>query len=515
MIPGKTYTPEDLLALVWRRRWVLVFAVVLGAASGLAVGRLLPNRYESETMIMVVPQRVPETYVRSTVTTRIEDRLKTIYEQILSRVRLERIVHEFNLYPALRAKLPLDDVIDHMRTDIDVRLVGSDSFRVAYTSDDAVVAQKVTARLASLFIEENLKDREVAADATSQFLDTQLDSARRRLEDQERKLAEYNRAHNGELPSQLASNQQMLQNTQLQLQALQDSLNRDRDRRLTLDGELAELTAAAPSGGAHAPVPAAAAPSGPDIQTQLQQARASLQELSARYTDAHPDVRRARELVSALERQAAEAAAADDGHAAADATASTTVATTRANRIRDLKEQLDLTERQIATKQNDERRLRDSMDELRRRVDATPLRESELASLTRDYDTVSHLYTSLLSKKEDSTIAANLERKQIGEQFRVLDPARVPDRPVTPNRRRLTAEGAGAGLVLALALIALAEYRNLGLRDEEEVAASTGLAVVAVIPMMVPFDPAGRAPGLKRLLGPRPTEAARVAANGR
>src|SRR6516162_9260374 len=167
MIPGKQYRPEDFLHVAWARKWQILVPFVIIAAATIVGVRFLPNRYLSETFILVVPQRVPETYVRSTVTTRIEDRVQTITQQILSRTRLERIIQDFNLYPELRKTAIMEDVVERMRSSIGVQVVKGDAFRVSFTSDDARTAMRVTERLASLFIEENLRDREVLAEGTN------------------------------------------------------------------------------------------------------------------------------------------------------------------------------------------------------------------------------------------------------------------------------------------------------------------------------------------------------------
>src|SRR5262249_21619309 len=170
----------------------------------------------------VVPQRVPDSYVRSTITDTIEDRLPSISEQILSRSRLERIIIDLDLYKSERAREVMEDVVKRMRDDITVTpaLRTLDSFRVSYVSVEPATARTVTERLAALYTNQNLKDRETQAESTSQFLSSQLQDAKARLLEQEQKLERYRRAHAGQLPSQLQGNLQAMQNDQLQLQVL-------------------------------------------------------------------------------------------------------------------------------------------------------------------------------------------------------------------------------------------------------------------------------------------------------
>src|SRR5262245_12428919 len=227
-----------------KRAWLIVLTFGLGLASAVGVSTHLPNKFRSETLIMLIPQRISDNYVKAPVTTRIEDRLNSLEDQILSRSRLERIILDLHLYEGLRRTLPMEDVVQRMRDDIGpIKVEGKESFRVSYVSQDAKTAQKTTERLASLFIEENIRDRENVAEDTNQFLDAQLEDAKRRLIEHEKRLEEYRSRYGGELPTQVASNLQAIQNAQVQLQSLADASDRARERRLLLERQLADLQA--------------------------------------------------------------------------------------------------------------------------------------------------------------------------------------------------------------------------------------------------------------------------------
>src|SRR2546421_6022082 len=240
MIPGKNYTPEDFIHIAWDRKWVLVIPLVLGSIGALVVGRMLPNQFRSESLIQIIPQRVPESYVRSTVTSRIEDRLQALRQQVLNRTRLERIIEDFKLFSEQRKTRLMEDLVEQARERVSIEIVKGDAFKVSFTSDSPKTAMNVTERLASLIIEENLRDRESLAEGADQFLETQLDDARQRLVEHEKKLEAYRKLHSGELPSQQESNLRVLQNTQLQIQGLTESINHDRDQRLLMQRLLAD-----------------------------------------------------------------------------------------------------------------------------------------------------------------------------------------------------------------------------------------------------------------------------------
>ena len=154
------------------------------------------------------------------------------------------------------------------------------------------------------------------------------------------------------------------------------------------------------------------------------------------------------------------------------------------NRLVETKAEFDKVDKQIAQKLDDEKRLRGMLGEYQKRIEAAPKRVSELTELTRDYETFQKSYQSLLAKKEDSNVSANLERRQIGEQFKILDPARMPERPSSPNRPRLMALGVAGGIGLGLALATLIEYLDKRLKSESDVKAALNLMVLATVPIL-------------------------------
>ncbi len=492
MLSGKKYELADIAGILRRRAWFILVPLAVVSAATAVAARWLPDRYLSETLILVVPQRIPDSYVKPTVTARIEDRLESITQQILSRTRLERIIQDFNLYPEERSRRIMEDIVEQMRSDITVQVVKGDAFRVTYAGANARTVMKVTERLASLFIEENLRDREVLAEGTSQFLEAQLEDARRRLVEQEKKVEKYRQRYAGQLPSQLQSNLQVIQNTQMQIQALIESLNRDRERRLVVQRTLADLSipaqAVQPPGarrtGRGADDDADGALDAATAAGQLEEARAMLRALQLRLKPAHPDVVRMQILVADLQRKAdAEAQAAPSRPVQADAAPATRDLLVD-NRMKELRLELDQLDLSITRKEQQEKDLRAAVGEYQRRVEAVPSRESEMAELTRDYATLQSMYTTLLTKREDSKIAANLERRQIGEQFKLLDPARLPEKPYRPNRPLIDLFGVAAGLCLGAGLAAFLEYRDSSFASDREVNQALAIPVLAVVPVL-------------------------------
>jgi len=482
VIPGKQYSFDTLLQVARRRKWLILIPAVLIGVIGGAVVYHLPNLYRSETLILVVPQRVPESYVRSTVTARIEDRLQAISQQILSRTRLEQIVSDFNLYAEERANQELmEDIVEKMRTrDIGIDIIKGDAFRVSYQAGDPRIAMRVTERLASLFIDESLRDREVLAEGTSQFLATQLDEARRQLVLNENKLQEYQRLHNGELPAQMEANLQGQHNAEMALQSLGESLNRDREQRLLLERRVTDIVEAPeePKPGAEPKTPEVAQ----TLADELRIAEQSLLAVELKLKPEHPDVKKQRRAVEELRKRV-------NAHnlettLAARPSAPVVMDYARRKRLTDARAELENLDRSIQAKIAEENRLRGLVAMYQARIEATPVREAELAALTRDYETLQQSYRSLLQKKEESQISANLERRQIGEQFKILDPARMPEKPASPDRPRLYLIALLVAIASGLGLAALAEFFDKTLRTEADVRAALNLMVLATVPRM-------------------------------
>jgi polysaccharide chain length determinant protein (PEP-CTERM system associated) len=492
MLPGKRYTPEAILRILWRRKWVLVVPLVIIATVTAVIARRLPNRYRSETLVLIVPQQIPESYVQPTVSARLEDRLASLNQQILNRTRLEQIIREFDLYAEERRTAIMEDVVDRMRSrDIGVQTTGAvgrdraaPTFRISFSAPDPRTAMRVTERLASLFIEESLRDRATLAEGTNQFLDTQLLDARNRLVEQEKRLEAYRQKHAGELPSQLSSNLQAMQNIQQQLQRMSQSIAQDRDRQLMLDRliseaeALAEIPVATTTGGR-------VDESGLSAAQLLELRRAELRDFELRMRPGHPDLERAKRVVAELEQkvdqEALQQPLSPGGDRSRAGVPLNRADAQRQARMREMEAERDALPRRIAQKEKELARMQDVLGSYQARVAAVPSRETELVELTRDYETIRNAYTSLLAKSENARMSASLERRQIGEQFRVLEPARMPERPISPNRVQINTMGALGGLALGLGLVLLLEYRDRTMRTENDVRSALGLPVLAVI----------------------------------
>jgi polysaccharide chain length determinant protein (PEP-CTERM system associated) len=319
------------------------------------------------------------------------------------------------------------------------------------------MAMLVADRLTRLFMEDVAGTQARQVSTAYQFIESQLQDARQQLEEKEAALRGYKEQHMGQLPEQVQANLATLQRLQLEQQMVAESLRRATDALLLL-----ESTGASP----------VAAPGGANPPDSLAVLRAHLAQLRTRYTDQHPDVKALRARIAALEAAPpAEpgASSIDPGEAAAQ------------RRLREARLEV---EAQRARMVDVERRIAS----FQARVEAAPKLEQEILGLTRDYQKLSESYTQLLSKKLDAEMAARLEQRVKGQQFRVIDPAYLPVRPSFPDRGLFALGGAVAGLLLGLGLAAVIDHLDPTFKEADEAGAALRLPVLANIPFVKPGD---------------------------
>lgn len=497
MLPGKTLTAPDLLQIVRRRWWLVAIPPFFTLFAALLYSSKQPDLYQSDMLISIDPQRVPDAFVRSTVTMETDRRLDSLQVQVLSRTALQLLAEKFDLYPEERRRLPLEDVLTLMRQNINVELQFAarpragqpqpTAFHVRFTYSDPKLAALVTRELGTMFVDQNLKDRGTLAGATSKFLESQLADARAKLEAQDARLETFRQRYGKELPTQMQSNMQALGSSQLQAQSLVESIARDRDRKQMLERLYRDRSSEPPPPAPIATTPeaSATAAASQSHQQQLTAARAQLASLEQRYRPDHPDVVRAKRRVVELEPlAAADAAKPTIGSAAPASTTLAAIDPDRRESLRQMMAEIESLDRQVAFKETEEARVRADIAEYQRRLEAVPGLESEWVKLTRDYETMQTAYRDLLTKSNAAQVATDLESQDIGERFRIVDDAAVPVHPLPSMRARYNAMGLAIGLGLGLAVAALLELRDKTFRSDADIVDVIGLPVLAMIPRL-------------------------------
>jgi polysaccharide chain length determinant protein (PEP-CTERM system associated) len=463
----------QIIGSFYRRKKLIVCAAVVVFLLSAYLAAILPKIYKSSSLILISPQRVPASFVTSTVTTDLGERMQSIIQEILSRTQLEKVVKEFNLYPTSNASI-MEDRVEKLRKTIKVDFRRNNVFQLSFESDNPEKAKEVTSRIASLFIEQNLQVREQQAMGTKSFMTAEADRLRKELEEQEAVVNRYKAANRFELPDQLDGNLRMLEQLRREIEASNQRLAALQERKGILQKQSVEsdilgvdllggiLSAPAEGGGQSA---------------QVQMRKRELDALMQRYSAKHPDVVRIKREIESLE--------ADKGDTAAVKPASATT-TSSANPLKQvLQTQISDIDAEALALRTQRDQIRAQISTLQSRVDMTPIRAIELSKISRGYEITLRKYQDLLGKSLESELSENMEKKQKGEQFQILDPANFPLKPVRPNRPLILLIGLLAGLGGGFGLAFLWDNLDTSFKRSEDVNAYVNVPLLATIPALM------------------------------
>jgi succinoglycan biosynthesis transport protein ExoP len=470
---------ERYLDLIRRRHMFFLVPVFLGWLLVWGSSWILPTSYKSSTLILVEQPTMPQSYVAPNVNENLQDRLQSITQQILSRTRLLMIVDKLSLYADGKKGLKSpDDKVEALRKDISVDLVKDTrnqeitAFRVSFSAHDPAMAQKVTKELTQLFIAENNRVRQEQSEGTTHFIEQQLADAGVVLAAQEAKVKQFEGTHEGALPSQQASNLQILSGLQGQLQNQQDSLNTAKQQRVYFQTMIEEYKNLHASGRSVDGTPTGAAA----LDQQLNSLQTQLTDLSSHYTDSYPDVQKVKAQIAKTERQKEELLAAPHK------TGSKQGGDAESAQMLQLQSQLQANQMEIASRERAITGLEARINEYQGRLNSAPATEQQLLELNRGYEQSKANYDDLLKKKNNSVMATSMEQMQQGERFTMLDPPSLPIKPDFPNRLKFCGMGIMAGLGLGCLVVFLFEFFDDRMHVEKELKALLPINVMAEIP---------------------------------
>ncbi len=470
-------TLAQSITILQKHRYAVFASSLLLAVIGVMVVSLIPSQYQATTTILVDPQKIPERYVASTVTSDPNAHLNTLTQQVLSASRLQEIVDQLNMYPELRKKKSREELLEYIRSKIKIELKpGAEqslsSFSISYIDRQRDLVAPVANQLAASFIEWNLKSRQQQALVTTQFLSHELQQAQESLEAQESALEAFRMQHAGATPDQLNANLQVLSRLQTDVQANIDSISRLDQERILMSqqqpGDMRDSHDSTPTGER-----------GRLIQ-ERNRLELELQNLRRQFTETYPDVQTAkRQLENVESRLSALPPPTSTPLTPSDPGAKL--------RVELINKDIDRHQQQLANLQR-------QIAGYQQKVQSVPVLETRLAELTRNYETSRQNYQSLLDKRLSAGMSEDLERRQQAERFTVLDSARTPDKPAKPKRLPLMAGAIALGLLLPGALTVVIGLRSGTLKSETELMAM----LPARIKMMATIPPISNQHDLRR-----------------
>ncbi len=502
--------PLSIARMLWKRRWLALTCWVFASVLSAGIVRMLPSSYQSQAIVLVDSQKIPENFVTSTVNGDVADRLALISQDIMSSSRLLEIIKAYDLYEKERQTHTQDEILLRMHSDISISVEKSwtggrmQAFRLGYQGRDPKVVTEVTNRLAGLYVAENERSRESQAEGTVTFLRRQLAESKKSLDAQETKVTQFKQEHNGTLPQQENSLLSSLSSLRVELQGVQDGMNRAQENKVSLEAALsAAESSEAGLEPSLRPGPKGSAARGTEWsdapKTQSDVLEEQLRALRLRYTDDFPEVQAKEREIREAKRQESEEAARLGRFLTARASGSDASAQDRAaedqaalpitpeilrarERISSLRGQLGVIKRQIGSLEKRRQDLSAEIGDYEARINKLPLVEQEMAALKRDYDESANNYNSLLQKELAADMATDMERSNNSERFTVIDPARIPQKPVKPRRAVLAGAGSLAGLALGLILGFGLEFRKQTFLGEWEL--PPGIVVLGRVPQI-------------------------------
>ena len=454
----------------------LVFAISLVVFLLAAyIAATLPSTFRSSSLILITPQRIPGGIVMSTITSSVSDRINSISQEILSRTRLESIIKEFGLFPG-GSGVTMEDRVGMLRGNIRLDIRRNDAFQVSFDSGNPETAMKVANRLASLFIEQNLQVREQQAIGTTNFINSEAERLRKELEEQEALVTHYKINNRYELPDQLDANLRMVEQFRDELKGNTATAASMQERLGSLQKQLVE---------ANTPVSISSKSGESEVKLNLpanqkiQFREKELESLLVRYSEKHPDVLRLRTEIRILGKEL------EAEKEKANKVGPTSPKTTDNPLKQIIEEQIDSLKSSINAIQASNGELRNSIALHQKRLENIPMRGIELTKVTRTYDITLRKYQDLLAKGLESQLSENLEKKQKGEQFQVIDPANLPLSPFKPNRPFILFGGLAAGILGGLAAAFLWDLLDRSFKNSDDLAGFIDLPILATIPAII------------------------------
>src|ERR1700683_344104 len=398
-------TQADYIAIL-RRRWVLITVLaIIGAPLAYGVSRTLPNRYKSQTLVLIEPPTVPTDFVKPVITTEINERLASMQEEILSRTRLEPIIHQYGLYSGDVNRVPPDALVARLQRDIEItpvqpmaetRAQELPGFHIIVTLDNPQTAQEVCSAVTHMFIEESIRLRQQRSEDTTSFLAQQLVDAKAKLDEQDSKLAAFKSRYIGIMPDEEQGNLNLLMGLTSQLDAATQALARAQQDKSFAESMLAQQVGAWQ-----------AAQSGTNPETvdmQLTALQTQLANLQARYTDDYPDVVKTKNQIAALQKKMG-----DSESPKATGSGKATKSAAEPAQVAQLRAQVHTTDQVIAEKTKEQEKIQQSIKLYQERVQSSPAVEQQYKELTRDYQTALDFYNDILKKRAEPVMSTDLQ----------------------------------------------------------------------------------------------------------
>lgn len=489
---------KKYLDILIRYKSLVAIVLFFSVTAGLLYYVITPKVYKATSFLIYQQQKINPSKMAPDIHSKTPEIVSTLMQQVTSRTSLEKIIKDFELYPVQIAKMPLEDVIELMRKDIYIKPTKGDIFEVSYEGGDPKKVLKVTNALSSKFIEENLKYREEKATETSEYLGNELAQAKKNIDKKEMAMRDYKLKYYNEMPGQRQDNVAQMNILQVKLQGVQDNIQELERTKVFLQSQYSEQeNVAKDARNAVAGINNneiqglnSMTQSGMTASQKLSKLEHYLNDLLIKYKEGHPEVKRIRYIINALEKEVAVTAdtavdASGDENDGMPAEPKEDkrdpVSNTAKNKLKRQIKSINLT---LSDLKQEAEQHKLKIKQFEQWIEATPVREAEWSSITRDYAELKKHYDFLVSQNLQAVSVENLERKQKGSQFKIMDAARLPEKPQKPDFIKIMLMslglGFGVGGILSLGL----DLFDTSFRDAAELEGFLGIPVSCTVPYL-------------------------------
>ena len=523
---------QDIKGILRRQKTLFLAAFLAIFILSVIIAFVLPPVFRSQSTILIEEQQIPQEFVRTTITSYVEERLQVITQQIMSRPKLLEIINQFNLYPEMRDRFTTEEIVQKMRDAINFEMINTEvmdrrtgrpttatiAFSLAYEGKNPATVQKVANKLASLYLEANLKTREQRASNITMFLEQELKKLKEKIDEKESKISQFKQIHGQELPEYRSVNMQGLSRLNQKLDQIAMQIRSQQERKIYLEGQLANVDPLLPM----------VTEEGKTVMNpreRLKYLRLQLIGLQAQLSDKHPDVKKMKSEIAELEakvgntddsREKIKQLRDSEGRLAVlkgklgpkhpdviklkkevgllrtqveNLKSRTTVSTASKNNPENpayisLKTQIASAEMEIRSLNQEKKQVEAKINHYQQLIDNTPLVEKEYNDLIRDQQADQLKYQEIMSKLMEAKVSQGMEESQQAERFTIIDPALTPERPAKPNRLAIVLIGFVLALGFGVGLAAVRESLNTSVKNTDELIRSTGLPVLGNIPLL-------------------------------
>lgn len=462
----------DLLDRILSSWWILVAGLSVGIALASVAMDYLPKSYEAGTTVLVIPPQIPDSLMRSTVTDDMSMRLQALREAVLSRSYMEQLIHENYNQDAEGEEL--DGLIRLVSRRMAVSLLridqrrGGGVFQLSFRDSDPDRAANVVNNLTEFYIDQNVQFRTHQAESTEGTIRELLGEVEMRMQDEQDQIAMYKEQHLFETQDHYEANLQLLNSRQSDLEVNireQGEANDDLETRLA-EKEQAERDALYVPGAGGAVETRAA---------QLRRLQTELKNLEARYSSSHPDVVKKRQELDVFLRSITSMEEGDEARESGDLEESSHPI---------LMARIESARNEIGRLQGEETRIRSDIATYKRRIENTPQVAQKLEEMNQNYELTLEQYKNYRDKLENARAAKGIEERQQGERFEIIEKARAPFRPTSPNAMVVSGASVIAGIGLFLFPVILLFFLSPVVRSEAGLAEYTDTPVLITIPTL-------------------------------